>query len=79
MSHCYFCAADFVSGSPCRTTKQRDKCPEWANQTLAPTHNLYRPGDIDAPDQIRDRNGYVVLNMCRHCGRAEIELSEPCV
>lgn len=42
------------------------------------THDLYKPGDKDAPDCIRDQNGYVVLGMCRRCGRAEIELSEPC-
>lgn len=41
-------------------------------------HNLYKTGDADAPDQIRDRNGSVALDMCRDCGRGEIELSEPC-
>lgn len=41
-------------------------------------HDLYKTGDFDAPGQIKDRNGEVVLSMCRKCGRAEIELSEPC-
>lgn len=35
MSRCYFCAADFVSGSPCKTMEQRDRCGEWeAYRTL---------------------------------------------
>lgn len=43
-----------------------------------PDHLLYRTGDADAPDVIKDRNGEVVLDLCRTCGRGEIELSEPC-
>jgi hypothetical protein len=42
------------------------------------THDLYRTGDKDAPDIIKDRNGHVVLELCRRCGRGEIELSAPC-
>lgn len=42
------------------------------------THQLYRTGDRDAPSIIKDRNGHVVLELCRRCGRAEIELAEPC-
>lgn len=42
------------------------------------THDLYKTGDKDAPIQILDRNNHVALNCCRRCGRAEIELSEPC-
>lgn len=38
-------------------------------------HDLYKPGDKDAPEQIRDRNGYVVLELCRRCGKAEAELT----
>lgn len=45
---------------------------------LPKQHRLYETGDEDAPGQIRDRNGEVVLGLCRDCGRAEIELSEPC-
>lgn len=41
-------------------------------------HDLYKTGDVGAPDQIKDRNGEVVLGLCKRCGRAEIELSEPC-
>jgi hypothetical protein len=41
-------------------------------------HLLYGRYDRDAPDQIRDNNGEVCLGLCRRCGRAESELSEPC-
>lgn len=44
-----------------------------------PAHDLYKTGDADAPDVIRDRNGEVVLAMCRRCGKGEIELKQPCV
>lgn len=45
-----------------------------------PSHELYKTGDADAPEQIKDRNGEVVLDQCRHCRRAEAELldGEPC-
>lgn len=42
-------------------------------------HDLYRTRDRDAPDQIKDRNGEVVLGLCRRCGKSEFELSEPCL
>lgn len=41
-------------------------------------HDLYRTGDKDAPEVIKDSNGEVVLGLCRRCRRAEVELSEPC-
>ena len=44
----------------------------------APEHVLYKTGDKDAPEQIRDRNGDVALRLCRRCGRGEVELEEPC-
>lgn len=37
-------------------------------------HDFYKTGDADAPTAIKDRNGEVVLQMCRTCHRAEIEL-----
>ena len=43
-----------------------------------PDHDLYRTGDADAPDCIKDRNGEVVLGLCRKCNRGEIELVELC-
>lgn len=45
-----------------------------------PSHELYKTGDADAPEQIKDRNGEVVLDQCRYCRRAESELldGEPC-
>lgn len=42
------------------------------------THELYKTGDPDAPATIKDRNGEVVLGLCKHCGRGEIELEQPC-
>lgn len=41
-------------------------------------HDLYRTGDPDAPEVIKDRNGEVVLALCRRCGRGECELERPC-
>ena len=42
-------------------------------------HVLYQDGDADIPDQIKDRNGSVVLALCRICGKGEIELKQPCI
>lgn len=43
-----------------------------------PQHDLYADGDADAPDCIKDRNGQIVLGLCKKCGKAECELTEPC-
>lgn len=37
-------------------------------------HVLYKTGDQDAPDVIKDRDGAIALDMCRKCGKAEIDL-----
>lgn len=42
-------------------------------------HILYRQGDPDAPRVIKDRNGQIVLDLCRVCGLGEMRLDEPCV
>lgn len=42
------------------------------------THALYTDSDTDRPDVICDSNGQVVLSLCKTCGRAEAELSQPC-
>lgn len=42
-------------------------------------HDLYKTGDPDAPDSIKDSNGEVALGLCRRCKRAERELEEPCI
>ena len=42
-------------------------------------HVLYETGDVGAPDAIKDRNGDVVLGLCRICGKVEIELEESCL
>lgn len=39
-------------------------------------HQLYKDGDVDIPDAIKDRNGQVVLDMCKVCGKAEAELND---
>jgi len=41
-------------------------------------HLLYKTGDTDCPPQILDRNGEVVLGLCRFCGEAEGDLSAWC-
>lgn len=48
-----------------------------AAQTAA-SHVLYTNADRDLPSAICDRNGAVVLRMCKVCGRGEVELDEPC-
>lgn len=42
------------------------------------SHVLYKSAAEGAPPGILDRNGAVVLNMCRHCGKTESELIDPC-
>ena len=42
------------------------------------THSLFETGDADCPEQAKDRNGEVVLGVCKNCGRIEAELAEPC-
>lgn len=37
-------------------------------------HLLYKDGDPDLPQAILDRNGQVVLGLCRICNAAEAEL-----
>ncbi|WP_312388111.1 hypothetical protein [Stutzerimonas nitrititolerans] len=44
----------------------------------APAHDLYRTGDEMAPDAIKDRNGEVVLDLCKRCGQGEAELAATC-
>ena len=41
-------------------------------------HALYETGDADAPDDILDMNGEVVLALCRNCGGAECSLPTNC-
>lgn len=47
--------------------------------TYKADHTLYKTGDADAPPQIKDRNGEVVLDLCRVCGKGEAELDQPCI
>lgn len=39
-------------------------------------HVIFKTGDEDAPRQILDHNGDVVLALCRNCGRGEVELDD---
>lgn len=41
-------------------------------------HILYKDGDTDAPESIRDQNGQIALSMCRVCGQGEVDLEEFC-
>src|ERR1700757_4904925 len=41
-------------------------------------HVIYKQGDMDAPDSIKDRNGDIVLDLCKICGKGKVELMEPC-
>lgn len=41
-------------------------------------HVLFTDEDNAAPKAIYDRNGNVVLGLCKLCGKGEAELSEPC-
>lgn len=41
-------------------------------------HKLYEDGDKDTPIYIKDRNGQVVLAMCKVCGLAEGGLTTDC-
>jgi hypothetical protein len=42
-------------------------------------HLLYSDADPLVPDVICDRNGQVVLGLCKRCGKAEAELDGPCI
>lgn len=42
-------------------------------------HDLYQDGDANVPDSIKDQNGHVALDLCKRCGRAEVDLDTPCV
>lgn len=48
------------------------------NSKPATSHLLYQTGETGIPDAIKDRNGQVVLALCKRCGKAEAELSGPC-
>lgn len=41
-------------------------------------HQLWAKGDPGLPTVLTDRNGDVVLGMCRVCGQAEAELEDTC-
>jgi hypothetical protein len=49
------------------------------SETAATKHDLYKDGDAGLPEAILDRNGQVVLGLCKRCRRGEADLVEPCV
>jgi len=58
---------------------------EMSDKALADTkeydgeaHDLFVTSDIDRPEEICDRNGEVVLSLCRKCGKAENDLTMYC-
>lgn len=42
-------------------------------------HTLYEKGDAGVPNQIKDRNGDIVLGLCKICGKGEVELEGSCI
>jgi len=48
------------------------------NKADAREHVLYTRADADAPTAIKDRNGDIVLGLCKVCGRGESSLEGPC-
>lgn len=55
----------------------RNVLKSFIEQHMKP-HDLYKTGDADAPNVIKDRNGEVVLGLCRRCGQAEADLEPMC-
>jgi hypothetical protein len=55
-----------------------EQCRTWHTETEGHIHDLYKTGDDDAPDVIKDWNGEVVLALCRRCHKAEIDLVLRC-
>ena len=43
-----------------------------------PCHVLWKTGEVGVPSAILDRNGEVVLGLCKICGKGECDLVEPC-
>lgn len=60
---------------PCGCGRERRKGMAFAtDDCVCPGHILYTNEDADAPRSIKDRNGDVVLDMCKICYAAENEL-----
>lgn len=47
---------------------------KWEKEQGLTRHEFYKDGDKDVPEQIKDRNGQVVLTLCKLCNQAEGEL-----
>ena len=47
---------------------------EWGKEQGLTRHEFYKDGDKDVPEQIKDRNGQVVLTLCKLCNQAKGEI-----
>jgi hypothetical protein len=51
---------------------------QWSKVKPRKAHDLYKDGDPGAPPAILDRNGQVVLGLCKVCNQAEADLTIWC-
>jgi len=42
-------------------------------------HDLWKDGDVGIPACVLDRNGQVVLGLCKICGQGEYDLAGDCI
>ena len=63
-----------VSGYLTATVSIKEKILE----ITGATHEVFSNDDTDAPNSIKDLHGDVVLDLCKKCGKAESEHSQPC-
>lgn len=83
---------DTQNGVPCEQIRHQQQLEEWrerysqqgkrvhaATTLIIDTHRVWKNTDSDsynAPEAIKDRNGDIVLGLCRDCGAGECELEE---
>lgn len=54
----------------------RRSYPLYTGPSFSREHDFWEDGDENLPASICDRNGEVVLALCKRCGLGEIELDE---
>ena len=72
---CPYAVKDWRSGT---WQKGYDSAKAYYSAMPEAAHDLFTNSDSDIPTEICDRNGEVVLALCKRCGCAEIELSKGC-
>lgn len=72
---CPYAVKDWRSGT---WQKGYDSAKAYYSAMPEVDHDLFTNSDSDIPTEICDRNGEVVLALCKRCGSAEIELSSIC-